>query len=171
MKRLLLIISLMVVFTTSLMAQTIRIAYIDSYKIISESDATREAQRLFQVDRDNWVNQVDDMEAEIARLEREYETRRLTLSESGKREAEDRISNRIRERQQFIEGIFGDNGLAVKRNEELMAPIMEQLRLAIDKIAIDENYTMILDASSSGIVWAQERLDITEQVIAEMNKE
>ncbi|MCL2064720.1 MAG: OmpH family outer membrane protein [Candidatus Cloacimonetes bacterium] len=169
MKKFIIFLSFMVVFTISLTAQTLRIAYIDSYKIISESNDTREAQRIFQVDRDNWVSQIDDMEAEIVRLERELETRRLTLTESGRREAEERITTRMRERQQFIERVFGETGLAATRNNELMAPIMEKLRLAIDKIAVEENYSIIFDASS-GVVWAQERLDITDQVINEMNR-
>jgi Skp family chaperone for outer membrane proteins len=51
-----------------------------------------------------------------------------------------------------------------------MTPIMEKLRLAIEKIAIEDNYNIIFD-SASGIVWAQERLDITQQVIEEMNRQ
>ena len=170
MKKIILLISVLLVFATGLIAQTIRIGYIDSYRIITETNDAREAQRLFQIDRDNWDKQIDEMQADIARLEREYETRRLTLAESGRREAEEAIATRIRETRQFMEGIFGNNGLAERRNEELLAPIMEKLRIAIEKIAIDDNYTIILDASTSGIVWAQERLDITAQVITEMNR-
>jgi len=170
MKKLVILSAILLISVTGLMSQTLRIAYVDSYRIISESNDTREAQRVFQVDRDNWVRQIDEMEDEILRLERELETRRLTLTESGRREAEERIATRMRERQQFIERIFGETGLAATRNNELMAPIMEKLRVAIDKIAIEENYSIIFDASS-GVVWAQERLDITQQVIDELNRQ
>ena len=168
MKKIILLVLVLISLSTSLFSQAFRIAYIDHFRIISDSNDTREAQRLFQIDRDNWVKEIDDMEADILRLEREYETRRLTLSEAGKIEAERRITDRIRERQQFIENIFGETGLATTRNNELMAPIMEKLRQAVDKIAIEDNYSMILDVSA--VVWAQERYDITDQVILEMNK-
>ena len=169
MKKVILLI-LVLALTLGLHAQNIRMAYINSTRIMTESNDTREAQRLFQLERDRWEREIDDMSAEIQRLEREYETRRLTLSESGKKEAEDRITARMRERQQLIERIFGEGGIAERRNNELLAPIMEKLRTVLDRIAVDDNYTVIFDAASSGIVWAQERLDITHQVIIEMNR-
>ena len=169
MKRILILFSLIFLFTISLSAQAIRIAYIDTIRIMEESNDAREAERLFMVDRENWNRQLSEMEADIQRLEREYETRRLTLSPQGQREAEERIMTRIREARQFHEGIFGNDGLAVRRNQELTAPIMVKFREAVEKIALEDNYTVILDATN-GIIWAQERLDITTQVINEMNR-
>ena len=169
MKKSLLIIAFILILSTGLIAQTLRIAYVDMYRIISESNDTREAERIFQIDRDNWIRQINEMEEEILRLERELETRRLTLTESGRREAEERILARIRERQQFIERVYGEDGLASTRNDELMEPILEKLRIAIDKIAVQEDYSIIFD-SSTGVVWAQDRLDITPLVIEEMNR-
>jgi len=169
MKKIFLLL-LVIGFTFGLYAQTVRLAYINSTRIMTESNDTREAQRLFQLEREKWEKEVEDMTVEIQRLEREYDTRRLTLSESGKKEAEERITLRMKERQQTVERIFGEGGIAERRNNELLAPIMEKLRTVLDKIAVDENYTVIFDAASSGIVWAQERLDITHQVIIEMNR-
>jgi Skp family chaperone for outer membrane proteins len=47
---------------------------------------------------------------------------------------------------------------------------MEKLRTIVDRIAKDERYTIIFDASNSGIIYADDKLDITQQVITEMNK-
>lgn len=170
MKKSFVLLLLFAVLTIGLYAQNLKIAYIDSNRIMSECNDTKEAQKLFQKDRENWDKQIDDMSADIKRLETEYETRKLTLSESGKKEAENRITAKLRERQTLIERIYGEEGLAATRNAELLAPIMEKLRVVIDKIAVDENYALIFDAATSGIVWAKERMDITQQVIVEMNK-
>ena len=170
MKRLSFVLVFFAIFSFGLYAQALRIAYIDSNRIMMDCNDTREAQRLFQLDRDRWDREIDDMTADIRRLETELEMRRLTLSESGVREAEERITARHRERQNLLERIYGERGLAASRNEELLAPIMEKLRVILDRIAIEENYAVIFDAATSGIVWAQERLDITNQVINEMNR-
>ena len=169
MKRMILLV-LVIGMSIGLYAQTIRVAYINSTRIMTESNDTREAQRLFSIERDNWDREIDDLSADLDRMQREYETRRLTLSESGKQDAENRIMERLRERQQLMERIYGENGLAERRNNELLAPIMEKLRTVLNQIAIDENYSIIFDAATSGIVWAQERLDITDHVISEMNR-
>ena len=170
MKKIIMLLLISIVFIFGLCAQTVRLAYIDSNRIMAESNDTREAQRIFQSDREAWDEEIDDLTAEVRRLETELETRRLTLTESGKREVEDRISAKIRERQQLLERIYGENGLAETRNAELLAPIMTKLRTIIDRIADDENYSMIFDASTSGIIYANDRMDITTQVIEEMNK-
>ena len=171
MKKIFILILLTCVFSIGLFAQTFRVAYINKERIINEANDAKEAHRLFQMDRQNWERQVSDITKEIEALETQFETMRLTLSESGRNEFEDRIRRRYKEREQLVESILGDRGLATRRNEELLAPIMEKLRGIIDRIALDEGFAVIFDASATGIIWAQERLDITAQVIAEMNKE
>ena len=156
--------------SVGLFAQSMKLAYIDSNRIMMECNDTKAAQELFQKDRANWDKQIDDLTADIRRLETEYETRRLTLSESGKKEAQDRISARLRERQTLLENIYGEEGLAARRNAELLAPIMEKLRAIIDKVAIDENYSMIFDIAAGSVLWAKPNMDITQQLIVEMNK-
>jgi len=170
MKRLILL-ALVLAMAIGLSAQNIKVAYINSTRVMAEANETREAQRLFQIERDKWDREIDDMTAEIQRVEREFETRRLTLSETGKTEYENRIVALMRERQQKVEGIYGENGQAERVNNELLAPIMTRLRDVLNQISIDENYAIVFDAASSGIVWAQERLDITQQVIIEMNRQ
>ena len=163
-------LAMVLILAFGLYAQNVRIAYVDTDRIMAESNSTRDAQRLFQISMENWRREIEDIESDIQRLENEYETRRMTLSESGKVEAEDRIRARMVERQQLVQRIMGEDGLAAQRNAELLAPIMEKLRAVIDRISIEENYTIVFDASSSGIIWAQERLDITQQVIIELNR-
>lgn len=157
-------------FTFGLLAQNVKLAYIDSNRIMTECNDTKEAQELFQQDRANWDKQIDDLTAEIQRLETEYETRKLTLSETGKKEAEARITEKLKERQTQLENIYGEDGLAARRNAELLAPIMEKLRAIIDRVAIDENYAMIFDIAAGSVLWAKPNMDITQQLIVEMNK-
>jgi len=164
---------LLVLFAVSIMiglhAQNVRIAYIDSNRIMVECNDTKEAQKLYQNARDNWDREIDELSEEIRRMEDEYERRKFTLPESGKKEYEDRIATKRQERAQQLEKIFGEEGLAAAKNTELLAPIMAKLRNIIDQIAVDENYSIVFDAATSGIIYAVERMDITQQVISEMN--
>lgn len=153
-----------------LYAQTLRIAYIDTDRIMMESQDTREAQSIFMAERDSWERELTRIEEEIQRLQSEYEARKLTLTESGRAQAEKRIEDKIRERRQYIESIFGEGGLAMQRNAELLEPIMDKLRDAIEKIAIEENYSIIFDAIGGGILYAKPNLDISDLVIQELNK-
>ncbi len=170
MKKIIILISILTVLIGALAAQTVKIAYIDSEKIMKESKDTQEAQKLFQKDREGWTKQVNDVDAEITRLENDYNTKKLTLSAAGKKQAEEKIEQKKTERKELVESIFGENGRAAARNAELLQPIMAKLRLIIEKVSVEQNYSMIFDATSAGIIWAQPKLDITESIILEMNK-
>ncbi len=170
MKKLILILAMSIVFCTILSAQAIKLAYIDSEKIMSESKDTKEAQSLFQKDREGWQKQIGDLDAEIQRLENDFNTKKLTLSAQGKKTAEDKIEAKKKERKDLVESVFGENGRAQQRNAELLQPIMMKLKTIIEKISVEENYSVVFDAGSAGIIWAKPTLDITERIITEMNK-
>ncbi len=170
MKKIIVLTTFILFVMGALFAQNVKVAYIDSERIMMESKDTKEAQSLFQKDREGWMRQIDDLDAEIQRLESDFNTKKLTLSASGKKQAEDKIEEKKNARKEIVESIFGDNGRAQSRNAELLQPIMTKLRVIIERIAVEENYAMIFDASSAGIIWAQPRLDLTEQIINEMNK-
>ncbi len=155
---------------TALFAQTLKVAYLDTDRIMVESQDTQEAQSIFMAERESWERELERIEEEIQRLQSEFEARKLTLTESGKAQAEERIQTKIRERRQYIESIFGEGGLAMQRNAELLEPIMDKLRDSIERIAIEENYSIIFDAVGGGILYAKPNLDITDLIIQDLNR-
>ena len=57
-----------------------------------------------------------------------------------------------------------------KKERDLTMPIIKKLRKIIDKIAKKDGYTMILEKSEQGVLWAKKDVDITERVIKEFEK-
>ena len=169
MKKYGLLILLLGLFIISLNSQNIRIAYFDSFRVMNECNDITEAQKLYQNARETWDREIDELSAEIRQIEQEYDQRKYTLHESGKLEYEERITTKKREMAQQIEKIFGEDGLAATKSAELQAPSMTKLRTIVERIAVDENYSIIFDAAAIGIFYAVERMDITQQIISEMN--
>ncbi|HNQ44466.1 MAG TPA: OmpH family outer membrane protein, partial [Candidatus Cloacimonadota bacterium] len=66
---------------------------------------------------------------------------------------------------------FGENGRAEQRYRELIDPLTNKIHDIITRIAEDEKYTMILDVSMGVILYATPTIDITEQVLQELNKD
>ena len=170
MKKAIMLFLMMIGIVLGLSAQTARFAYVWTHRVLAESNDTREAERIYASDRDTWNSQVEDLAGEVRRLESDYEIRRLTLSDTGKAEAEAQIAAKRREAQQLLESLFGENGLAERRNAELLAPIVDKMTSIINRIAEDDNYTMVLDASTGVFLYANDRMNITQQVIDEMNR-
>ncbi|RLC52677.1 MAG: hypothetical protein DRZ79_00800 [Candidatus Cloacimonadota bacterium] len=151
-------------------AESMKIAYIDTDRIMAESKDTQEAQKTFANEQQNWQTQIADLNTEIERLKSEYDAKKMVLTEDGKKEAEDKIKELETERDNLIQEIYGENGKAIQRNAELLQPIMAKLKTVIEKVAVENNYSLILDASGGAILYAKPSLDITDMIIDELNK-
>jgi outer membrane protein len=170
MKRLILL-SLILIGILGLSAQNVKLGYVNTDRILIDSNEATEISRLFQLDRQNWTNQIRAMDEEIKQMERDFEIRRLSVSEATKRDLQSRIDAKKAEAGRLLEEYFGEGGAAEQRYRELIDPLTKKIHDIITKIAADENYTMILDVSMGVVLYATPSIDLTEQILQELNKD
>lgn len=170
MKKIVITMVLAVILTTLVFAETEKLAYIDTDRIMMTSPETQEAQTILMGERQKWEQEIADMDAEIEQLYADYESKKMILTESGKQEAETKIMSMSEARQAKVQEIFGENGTFVQRQNELLAPILNKLKTIIEKVAVENNYSLILDASAGSILYAKPNLEITDSILDEMEK-
>jgi outer membrane protein len=169
-KKILIIMVLGLFLTTVAWAQAFKIAYINTDKVIAECNDTKEIQRVFTAERQNWEAQIKDLDDTSKQLEADFDKKKLTMTESGKRDATTKIDAKKAERDRMIDEFFGENGKAKQRYQELIEPVTKKINSIIERIAVDENYSLILDVSTGVVLYAKQNMDITDQVVGEMNK-
>lgn len=170
MKKYLLAFLVLIAFG-ALAAQTVKIGYVDTDRLLYESNEAIEIQRLFNLDKQNWSSQLRSMDEEIRRMEQDYEIDKLTKNEAAKREALARIDAKKAEAGRLLNEYFGEGGTAEQRYRELIDPLTVKIQNLIVKIAQDEKYTMIFDTSYPTILYAAPSIDITDIVLLEINKD
>lgn len=170
MKKIVLTIVLAMILTTLVFAEAEKIAYIDTDRIMMTSPETQEAQTILMGERQKWEQEIADIDAEIEQLYADYESKKMILTESGKKEAETKIMSLSESRQARVQEIFGENGQFVQKQNELLAPILNKLKTIIEKVSVENNYSIILDASAGSILYAKPSLDITDVILDEMDK-
>ncbi|MDP8204190.1 MAG: OmpH family outer membrane protein, partial [Candidatus Tenebribacter mawsonii] len=170
MKKIVLTIVLAVILATLVFAESEKIAYIDTEKIMMTSPETQEAQTILLGERQKWEQEIADMDAEIEQLYVDYESKKMILTESGKQEAEAKIMSLSEARQARVQELFGETGAFVQRQNELLAPILNKLKTIIEKVSIENNYSIVFDASAGSILYAKPSLDITDLILNEMEK-
>jgi len=170
MKKIVLTIILAMVLTTVVFAETEKIAYIDTDKIMMKSPETQEAQTILMGERQKWEQEIADMDTEIQQLYTDYDSKKMILTESGKQEAENKITSLTETRQAKVQELFGENGKFVQRQNELLEPILNKLKTIIEKVSVENNYSIVLDASAGSILYAKPNLDITDIILDEMEK-
>ena len=95
------------------------------------------------------------------------------MSEARKAELQTEFEAKVQQLQQFTQEKFGPEGELMRKNIELSEPIFKKINDAIQVMAEEEGYDFIFDAAapSSGLVFAKENYDLTEQLLEKMQEE
>jgi outer membrane protein len=155
----------------ALMAEEVKLGYIDTVKIFAEFKETVAAEEIYKKEVEAWKKKASDMEADLAKMREEIQSQSLMLSEEKLSEKKLQFDQKMKEYNQYMSDVFGDNGQAAKRNKELTQPIVEKINSVIAKIAEDEGYTIVFDAAQGNIVYAKKALDLTEKVMERLQLE
>jgi len=91
----------------------------------------------------------------------------MMLSQEAKLDKETQYKRKVRD--------FQDMGQSYQRKlqqaeQSLSKPIIDNLLTVIESYGKKNGYTAIFDKQASGVVYGQESADITNAVIAELNK-
>lgn len=142
-----------------------KLGYIDSQRIFNEFPDVKTAQSQLNQDLEGWIKQLEAKKADIDKLTREFESQRLMLSETRRKEKEDEILARQSEYAQLSQDIWGPTGKVAQRNEQLSSALAARIKQEVDAIARDDGYSMIFDAADGNLVFGDESLDLTDRVI------
>ena len=135
--------SLMVLFGTSLIKSPSRVAYVNSTKILLEYTAMKEANANYKKDVEKIQVEIDNM-------------------------AKDSIeSSKIPEVKKFFNR---KKKLMDKKHEAILNGIYNQVNEFISDLSEAKGYEMIISSTTSGnVVYAADKIDITEEVISGLN--
>jgi outer membrane protein len=154
----------------SVMAE-MKIGFINSELIFTKFEGTKEAQDKFNKEVAKWEQEASKRQKDIKGLKDQIDKQSLLLSIERKKELEDSLNQKMMSYEKFVQEKFGQKGEALSKNEELTKPIVEKINRILEKIAKDENYDYIFDARAGGVVFAKPTYDLSERVLALLNKE
>ncbi len=147
------------------------VVYVDSQRIFNQYLAYQQAQQAYQAEYDGWMADLRQRESLLIDLQEEFQAQEPMLSEVRRNEMQMEIMRKTREFEDLRQSIFGLGGLAVVRNQELLGPINAAVSKAIETVADAEDYDLVLDAQDGNIVYGNDRFDITDRVLDELQGE
>ena len=152
--------------SASAMAQ--KFALVDMEYILKNVPAYERAnEQLNQVSK-KWQAEVDALTSEAQTLYKNYQSEAVFLSEEQKTQREEAIVNKEKAAE-LKKKYFGPEGELYKKRESLMAPIQEEIYNAVKDISDQKGYSLILDrASDAGIIFANPKIDISNEVLTKL---
>jgi outer membrane protein len=151
-------------------AQQLKIGYVDVVRLKKEYKEYQGAEAEFEKQMAVWQAKADSMQMEMQELMDRLEKQDLMLTEQAKNEIRERLLVKQNEYQTFVNQVMGTDGEAAQMEYDLSKPLIDKINTTIRLIALKGNYTYVLDSTAGSVLFADEEYDITDKVLAELNK-
>jgi outer membrane protein len=167
MKKFLLVALSFVFITISSYAQ--RYAIIDTKYILGKMPDYVDADKKLQVVSEQWQKEIDNRQAELDKMYKDYDAEKFMLSDDLKKKREDELFNKEKEVRDLQKRRFGYQGDLFKEREKLVKPLQDKVYNAVQKIAVARGYDFILDKSEGiTVIFADPKLDKSDDVLREL---
>lgn len=148
-------------------AGPLKLAYVNSRQILESAPGRTEAEAQFEKEMTGFRTTIQRMSDSLQTMVAAYEKAAPTLQPAQRQTRENAIRQVQGEFQQRSQSMEQQ---AAQRQQELMAPIMEQINKVIQELRAEGSYSFIFDsgAQSPVIVSADKALDLTESVLTRL---
>jgi outer membrane protein len=168
MKKTILLFGLLALLMSATTAQQ-RYAVIDTKYILGKIPEYKEADKKLQQLGEQWQKEIDDKQAALDKMYKNYEAEQFMLTEELKKKREDELFVREKEVRELQKKRFGYEGDLFKERQKLVKPIQDKVYNAIQKIAVARVYDFILDKSEGiTVIFADPKLDKSDEVLREL---
>jgi outer membrane protein len=164
MKKILLIAYCLLLIAFSADAQ--RYAVIDSKYILDKLPEYKDAQKRLDQFSEQWQQEIDQKQALVDKMFKEYDAEQVMLPDVLKKKREDELYNKEKELRDLQKMRFGFEGDLFKKRQELIKPIQDRVFNAVQKLAVEKQYDFILDKSEGiTVIFADPKLDKSADII------
>lgn len=162
------LITIMMMLAASLFAVAQKYALVDMEYILKNiPDYEMMNEQLDAVSK-KWGEEVKKLQFDAETMYKKYQSDLVYLSAAQKKEREDAIVKKEQEATELQTKYFGPEGELYKKRSELMKPIQDEIWNAIKEIAKNNNFYLVLDRATSGIIYANPGIDISDSVLKKL---
>ncbi|HEY8936106.1 MAG TPA: OmpH family outer membrane protein [Cyclobacteriaceae bacterium] len=145
------------------------IVYVDSIKLMNGYNGMKDARKAYEAKTSIWKSNLDSLKTELEGKIQDYQTKQAKLSEKEKQLTEELLQAK---QQEFLNYQQVVTEKIQKEDQELTTKVVSKVNEYIKKYGEDHNYEIIMAATQYGnIVYSEKGKDITEPVLAGLNKE
>ena len=143
-----------------------KIAVIDVQRVVTESDPGKEVMQRLKAVTDAKSQEGQVLQQQFAALQEQFNKQRFTVSEA--RQAE--MSKEIEDKQIAIRRFQDDAQREVQEAQRReLGGLEERILPIINQVGQEQSFTLIFNKFQSGLVYADETVDITDEVIRRFN--
>ncbi|MBN4085438.1 OmpH family outer membrane protein [Flavobacteriaceae bacterium AH-315-B10] len=156
---------------TSFGQRGVRIGYIDTEYILQNVPEYQEASQQLDAKVQKWKAEIELRLSNIDQKKKQLNSESVLLTKELIEERQEEINIEESEILDYQQKRFGPNGDLMIQKKNLMQPIQDQIFTAVQEIAANKKYDLVLDKSADGIMlYSADRFDISEQVLRSITR-
>ena len=147
-------------------AAQLKIGYVDLQRALNESEAGKSAKERFKVQVDRLQVDLKKKKDQLDSLKEQLEKKSSVMKEEEARNLQKDYEKRLRD---FERSYKDSQGELQQKDNELTVELLKELQGVIEEFGKEGGYSIILEQSSSSVLYGSPELDVTEQIIARYN--
>ena len=148
----------------------LKIGCVDVVRLKKEYKEYVAAEARFEKMMAVWQGKADSMQSDMKDIADKLEKPSPLLTDQGKNELREKLLVKQNEYQLYVNQVMGQDGEAAQKEAELSKPLIDKINTVIKLIALKGSYSFVLDSTAGSVLYASENYDLTDQVLAELNK-
>jgi Skp family chaperone for outer membrane proteins len=160
--------SMLGIFLTTGVMMSQKVAALNSEVIRQYYPDAKQAEQRIQSFVDEWNRDLEVREQEINALEFEIKKNRLIWTATEKKEKEDKLKNMINSRDAFAREKFTAGGEYDKLVKNMLGPIEAKIKAAVNEVAADYKFDIIIDQSITPLPYINYKYDMTINVLRKL---
>lgn len=158
------IASLMLFFVVSINAQSqAMLGIVDVETVLKEMPEALDADKKIKEIGQKWQDTLIQLRSGLQQKFEQYQKQKSMMSQDQQLKEEEALQAQNMQMMQYQEEKFGQQGELNSLREELLEPLRNKIRLAIDKVAKEEKIKMVVDKVM--VLYSDTSIDITFKVI------
>jgi outer membrane protein len=143
-----------------------KIGYVDLQRALNESESGKRAKEEFKVQVDRLQGSLKKQKDEIEGLKEQLEKKSVVMKEQERGNLEEDYRKKLRDFERNYKDSQAD---LQQKDNELTGGIIKELQEVIRDYGARDNYTLILESTSSAVLYGAKGADLTDDIIREYN--
>lgn len=153
-------------FSAPAAAQDIKIGYVDLQRALNQVDEGRKAKSRLEKEFEKKQSMLDKKQTQVKELKEQLDSG-MMLSEEAKQKKAVELQKQLAELQQLYMKMQRD---LAQKEAEATQKIFKKMGKIVEKIAEEKDYDLILEKTESSVLYANDAMDLTDELIKRYDK-
>ncbi|MFA7327230.1 MAG: OmpH family outer membrane protein [Candidatus Kapaibacterium sp.] len=145
-----------------------RVGFFNSETIRQKFEESSQADQRIQTIVDEWKREIKAMQEQINKLEYEIKKNRLIWSDEERQKNESDLEKLTIKKSDYATGKFQPGGEFDKTVKQIQVPVEAKIYAAVQKVAAEEGFDIVLDQSVQPLAYANFKYDLTVKILKEL---